>query len=138
MFTAMANVGIRARLLAGFALICVLLAATVGYTVHVMSDISVRIKQVVDLRAPVAIAGSQTLASSISTANEAIGETSRSANHVLDASAKVTGAAESLAGEVQAFFVRLRDGGLDRRKADDPNYSGPDRRAGRATSRKAA
>ena len=56
MFTAMANAGIRARLLAGFALICVLLAATVGYTVHVMSDISVRIKQVVVLRAPVAIA----------------------------------------------------------------------------------
>ena len=39
------NVGIRSRLLAGFALICLLLGATVGYTVHAMSDISWRVKR---------------------------------------------------------------------------------------------
>ena len=33
-----------------------LLTATVAYTVYAMSDISWRVKQVVDLRAPVAIA----------------------------------------------------------------------------------
>jgi len=75
-----------------------------------------------------AAAGTQTLASSISTVNAAIGETSRSADHVLDASGKVSGAAEQLAAEVQAFFVRLRRGPLDRRKAEDPNYRGPERR----------
>jgi methyl-accepting chemotaxis protein len=75
-----------------------------------------------------AAAGTQTLASSISMVNDAIGETSRSADHVLDASGKVSGAAERLAAEVQAFFVRLRSGPLDRRKTDDPDYRGPERR----------
>jgi methyl-accepting chemotaxis protein len=69
--------------------------------------------------------------------NEAIGETNRSADHVPDASGKVLGAAESLAAEVQGFFVRLRDGQLDRRKADDPNYGGPNGRAGGERSHKA-
>ena len=53
------RLGIRGRLLAGFALICLLLAATVGYTVYVMSDINARVNQVVGLRAPVAINSSQ-------------------------------------------------------------------------------
>jgi methyl-accepting chemotaxis protein len=34
---------------------------------------------------------------------------------VLDASSKVSGAAEQLTAEVQAFFVRLRSGPLDGR-----------------------
>src|SRR3974390_1256842 len=59
MFASISNVGIRSRLLAGFALICLLLAATVGYTVYAMSDISWRVKRVVDLRAPVAITSTQ-------------------------------------------------------------------------------
>lgn len=90
-----------------------------------------------------AAAGTQTLASSISTVNAAIGETSRSAEHVLDASGKVSGAAERLATEVQAFFVRLRSGPLERREANDLNYKGPERRAegvrnGTAKARNAA
>jgi methyl-accepting chemotaxis protein len=81
-----------------------------------------------------AASGTQTLASSISTVNDAIEHTNRSADHVLDASGKVGTAAEHLAAEVQAFFVRLRSGPLDRREEDDPNYRGPDRRAGGAQS----
>jgi methyl-accepting chemotaxis protein len=61
-----------------------------------------------------AASGSQTLASSISTVTAAIGETSRSAEHVLDASGKVSGAAEQLTVEVQAFFVRLHSGALEK------------------------
>lgn len=76
-----------------------------------------------------AAAGTQTLASSISTVNDAIAETNRSADHVLDASGKVSGAAEHLAAEVQAFFVKLRRGPLDRREEGDPNYAGLERRA---------
>ena len=68
------------------------------------------------------------MASTISTVNDAIEATNRSADHVLDASGKVGGAAEHLAAEVQAFFVRLRRGPLDRREGDDPGYNGPDRR----------
>jgi methyl-accepting chemotaxis protein len=82
-----------------------------------------------------AASGSHTLATSISTVNDAIGETNRSADHVLDASGKVSGAAEHLANEVQEFFVKLRNGPLDRRKEDDPNYAGPNRREGGGRSR---
>ena len=60
--------------------------------------------------------------------NAAIEAPNRSAGQVLDASGKVSGAAERLAAEVQAFFVRLRSGPLDRREGDDPNYRGSDRR----------
>jgi methyl-accepting chemotaxis protein len=56
------NVPIRGRLLAGFALICILLAATVGYTVYVMSDVSAHVRQVVGVRAPVAISSTQLVA----------------------------------------------------------------------------
>jgi len=75
-----------------------------------------------------AASGSQTLASSISTVSEAIGEANRSADQVLDASGKVSDASERLAREVQKFFVRLRNGPMDRRDQDDPNYKGPQRR----------
>jgi methyl-accepting chemotaxis protein len=83
-----------------------------------------------------AASGTQALASNISTVNDAIGETSRSAGHVADASGKVSGAAERLAAEVREFFIKLRSGAMDRRQADDPNYRGPERRAqgGRARS----
>lgn len=67
MFASISNVGIRSRLLAGFGLICLLLAATVGYTVYAMSDISARVKKVVDLRAPVAIASTQLVGNLYST-----------------------------------------------------------------------
>jgi methyl-accepting chemotaxis protein len=94
-----------------------------------------------------AASGTQTLASSISTVSQAIGETNRSADQVLNASGKVSTASERLAREVQEFFVRLRQGPMDRREDDDPNYNGPQRRdlsggtadrSGRAPDRKIA
>jgi methyl-accepting chemotaxis protein len=86
-----------------------------------------------------AASGSQTLSSSITTVASAINETNRSADHVLNASGNVSDAAERLAEEVREFFVRLRTGPLDRRKEDDPNYRGPDRRVvGQASRRKVA
>jgi methyl-accepting chemotaxis protein len=83
-----------------------------------------------------AASGSHTLPSSISTVSDAIGETNRSADHVLEASGKVSGAAEQLAAEVQAFFRRLRNGPLDRRRDDDPNYRGSERREGGVQNRR--
>jgi len=82
-----------------------------------------------------AAAGTQTLASSISTVNTAIGETSRSAEQVLHASGKVSTAAATLAEQVQAFFITLRNGPMDRREQDDPNYKGPNRRENAAGAR---
>ena len=75
-----------------------------------------------------AASGSQTLASSISTVSGAIGETNRTADHVLDASNKVSGAAADLTAEVREFFIKLRNGPMDRRLEDDPDYRGPERR----------
>src|SRR6266702_4759555 len=63
MFKSMADTGIRTRLLGGFAL----LAATVIYTVSVVSDISSRIKHVVDRRAPIAIASTELVGNLYST-----------------------------------------------------------------------
>jgi methyl-accepting chemotaxis protein len=67
MIKSMANTGIRTRLLGGFALICILLAATVIYTVSVVSGISARIKTVVDQRTPVAIASTELVGNLYST-----------------------------------------------------------------------
>ena len=78
-----------------------------------------------------AASGTQTLASTIGTVSDAIGETSRSADHVLESSNNVSGAAERLATEVREFFVKLRSGAMDRRVKDDPSYRGPERRSGR-------
>jgi methyl-accepting chemotaxis protein len=50
---------IRGRLLAGFAAICVVLAATVAYTAYATSEISYRFKRVADFRSPVATASTQ-------------------------------------------------------------------------------
>lgn len=72
--------------------------------------------------------GTQTLASSISTVTAAIDQTSRTSGEVLGTSGKVFAAAEDLAEQVKDFFVKLRRGPLDRRKEDDPNYRGPERR----------
>jgi methyl-accepting chemotaxis protein len=75
-----------------------------------------------------AASGTHALASNISTVNNAIAETNRSADQVREASSKVSGAADRLADEVQSFFVRLRNGPLDRRGGDDSDYAGPERR----------
>jgi methyl-accepting chemotaxis protein len=75
-----------------------------------------------------AASGSQTLASSISTVSAAIGETNRSADHVLGASSTVSGAAALLDEEVREFFVKLRTGPMDRRREEDSNYKGAERR----------
>ncbi|CCE00404.1 Methyl-accepting chemotaxis protein (MCP) [Bradyrhizobium sp. STM 3809] len=85
-----------------------------------------------------AASGSKTLASNISTVSGAIEETSQSADSVRNASTNVSRAAENLAAEVEEFFIRLRSGPLDRRVENDPNYRGPERRAGRTAGRRAA
>ncbi|MCA1478940.1 methyl-accepting chemotaxis protein [Bradyrhizobium sp. NBAIM08] len=78
-----------------------------------------------------AASGTQTLATSIGTVSGAIAKTNRSADEVMGAANHVAGAAERLAAEVQAFFVRLRTGPIDRRKSGDADYHGPERCSGR-------
>jgi methyl-accepting chemotaxis protein len=50
------NLRIRGRLIAGFAGVCIVLAATVGYTVYVVGGVSEVVTRLVNLRAPVAVA----------------------------------------------------------------------------------
>jgi len=75
-----------------------------------------------------AASGTQTLAASIGTVSGAIAETSRSADDVIGAANQVSGASERLAAEVQAFFVKLRSGPMDRRRGGDTDYRGLERR----------
>ncbi|WP_128929007.1 HAMP domain-containing methyl-accepting chemotaxis protein [Bradyrhizobium guangxiense] len=76
-----------------------------------------------------AASGTQTLATSIGTVSGAITEPSRSADEVMGAANEVSGASERLAAEVQAFFVKLRNGPMDRCRSLDPDDRGPERRS---------
>jgi methyl-accepting chemotaxis protein len=86
--------------------------------------------QEISRNANLAAQGTKVLADNISTVNGAIGETTRSAGAVLDASLSLSGEANRLTEEVQNFFAALRTGPLDRRAAEDPAYREPDRRIG--------
>src|SRR5947209_5780051 len=87
--------------------------------------------QEISRNANLAAQGTKTLAHNISTVNGAIGETTRSAGAVLDASLSLSSEATRLTEEVQNFFTALRGGSFERRVADDRDYGGPERRAER-------
>jgi methyl-accepting chemotaxis protein len=87
--------------------------------------------QEISRNANLAAQGTKTLADNIATVNGAIGETTRSAGAVLDASLSLSGEANRLTEEVQNFFTALRADSVSRRIADDPQYRGPERRAER-------
>jgi methyl-accepting chemotaxis protein len=87
--------------------------------------------QEISRNASMAAQGTKTLARNISTVNGAIGETTRSAGAVLEASQSLSTEATRLTQKVQDFFLELRTGPLDRRAADNVGYRGPERRGER-------
>jgi len=87
--------------------------------------------QEISRNATLAAEGTKLLADNISTVNGAIGETTRSAGAVLNASHSLSEEANRLTGEVQSFFMQLRTGALDRRGEESPDFSGPERRGDR-------
>jgi methyl-accepting chemotaxis protein len=87
--------------------------------------------QEISRNANLAAQGTKTLADNIATVNGAIGETTRSAGAVLDASLSLSSEANRLTEEVQNFFTALRADSVSRRGADDPAYKGPERRVER-------
>jgi methyl-accepting chemotaxis protein len=89
--------------------------------------------QEISRNANLAAQGTKTLAHSIATVNGAIGETTRSASAVLDASLSLSDEATRLTNEVQNFFAALRSGPQERRGAEDPAYKGAERRVERKT-----
>jgi methyl-accepting chemotaxis protein len=89
--------------------------------------------QEISRNANLAAQGTKTLAHSIATVNGAIGETTRSASAVLDASLSLSDEATRLTDEVQNFFAALRSGPQERRVAENPAYKGAERRTDRKT-----
>jgi methyl-accepting chemotaxis protein len=87
--------------------------------------------QEISRNATLAAEGTKLLAGNISTVNGAIGETTRSAGAVLDASLSLAEEASRLTTEVQSFFTTLQTGPMDRRETENANFTGPDRRASR-------
>jgi len=87
--------------------------------------------QEISRNATLAAEGTKLLANSISTVNGAIGETTRSAGAVLNASLSLSEEANRLTNEVQSFFTRLQTGPFERRETDNPDFTGPERRRDR-------
>jgi methyl-accepting chemotaxis protein len=61
------NLRIRGRLIAGFAALCLVLAGTVAYTVHVVGGVSQVVDRLVNLRSPVAMSSSDIVSTVYST-----------------------------------------------------------------------
>ena len=87
--------------------------------------------QEISRNATLAAQGTKTLATNIATVNGAIGETTRSAGAVLEASLSLSSEATRLTEEVQHFFDALRSGVFDRRATEGADYRGPERRGER-------
>jgi methyl-accepting chemotaxis protein len=87
--------------------------------------------QEISRNATLAAQGTKLLADNISTVNGAIGETTRSAGAVLDASLSLSEEANRLTTEVQSFFTTLQTGPMDRRETENSDFTGPERRANR-------
>ena len=54
-FAALANLKIRTKLIVGFAALCLVLAAAVGFTIYTIGNVSTAVGRMVDLRTPVAL-----------------------------------------------------------------------------------
>src|SRR5204862_562069 len=87
--------------------------------------------QEISRNATLAAQGTKLLAGNISTVNGAIGETTRSAGAVLNASHSLSEEANRLTNEVQSFFTTLQAGPLDRRDTENANFGGQERRSNR-------
>jgi methyl-accepting chemotaxis protein len=84
--------------------------------------------QEISRNATLAAQGTKLLAGNISTVNGAIGETTRSAGAVLNASHSLSDEANRLTTEVQNFFRALQTGPFDRRETESADFKGPERR----------
>jgi methyl-accepting chemotaxis protein len=75
-----------------------------------------------------AFGGIREIATNIHTATEIAGRTETLAVDTNVASGELSARAQQLTEEVRSFLAALHNGPLNRRKRDDPNYAGPDRR----------
>lgn len=85
-----------------------------------------------------ASAGTQEVSSAIGGVTESATSSSAAASQVLASATGLTRQSDELQTAVQSFVEAVLRGPLDRRKGDDPNYAGPERRHDRTNSRNAA
>ena len=85
-----------------------------------------------------ASSGTQEVSSAISGVTEAATSSSAAASQVLASATGLTRQSDELQTAVQSFVEAVLKGPLDRRKGDDPDYEGPERRQDRVGSRDAA
>ena len=88
-----------------------------------------------------AATGAQQLALNLSQVQTAVNTASEAARTVDARTAEASDISNALAEQIRTFLRKLREGPLNRRMGEDPNYRGPERRAGRrgtAADRKAA
>ncbi len=76
-------------------------------------------------------AGTQDVSINIQSISENTAITTEMAGHMKQSSQGISTQAESISGKVSEFLVALRRGPLDRRRGDDPDYKGEERRADR-------
>jgi methyl-accepting chemotaxis protein len=81
-----------------------------------------------------AATGSTTLSGNVTRVSTTINATGAVARDFLVSADDLKACSAKIAEDVRDFFMELRTGPLDRRKGNDPTYSGPERRAGHQTS----
>ena len=66
-FSGILNIRMRGRLILGFSAVCAVLVVAVGYTVYVVSGVSITVNRMVELRTPVAVQSTQLVGNLYST-----------------------------------------------------------------------
>jgi methyl-accepting chemotaxis protein len=75
-----------------------------------------------------AFVGTREISVNIHGVNENASQTEQHAGRTKSASHSMAEQSERLAAEVKSFLISLREGPLDRRERNDPDFSGPERR----------
>lgn len=79
-----------------------------------------------------AFAGIRDITQSVHVVTANAGETAKQAAVTKSGSVDLSSQSARMAREIRSFIMTMREGLFDRRKFDDPNYKGPERRAERA------
>lgn len=82
--------------------------------------------------------GTEEVNQNIQSVSEASEQTGKSISHVAIAAQELSNQTETLKNEVKQFLIGLREGPADRRKENDQNYKGPERRKEKARETLAA
>jgi methyl-accepting chemotaxis protein len=117
------------------------IGGTIGQISEISSTITLAVEQQgaatrdIARNAGEAAKGTSMVAANIVDVNRGASETGAASSKVLTSAHALANESERLKTEVAKFFTTVRTGLANRRRADDPNYTGPERRADRAEKR---